>query len=87
MQGILLELQKSIHDRNPNVCGDAPEWVVQKVEDRLDNFLTQISAEVDAGQVETFARGAIRFIDDECGSDGDVLGDTIFKLFLNRHNS
>jgi len=48
-------------------------------------MLASLTPVNERAQIEEFAQGAIRYIDDQCGSGCDTLGDALFALVSNKH--
>jgi hypothetical protein len=65
--------------RDPSVCGNAPDWIIESLRERLDSFIKE--RKHDSPQyVRDFAVGAIRFIADQDVSDCNVILDTLNKM-------
>lgn len=76
----LVKLYNAIQVRDPSVCGSAPEGIVETIGTRLNALLNDPASSNECDDIEQFVRGAVRYIDDQCGSDGDVLGNKLFGL-------
>jgi hypothetical protein len=84
MRPEIKRIREGLRARDPAICGTAPRWIIEQVESRFDEMLAGLTAENGATKIEAFARGAIRYIDDQCGGECDTLGDTLFSLVTKR---
>jgi len=85
MRQELDKLRAGLRTRDPAICGTAPAWIIQQVTARFDEMLASLTPVNERAQIEEFAQGAIRYIDDQCGSGCDTLGDALFALVSNKH--
>lgn len=84
MRPELSKIRDGLRTRDPAICGTAPEWIIEQVQLRFDEMLVGLTPQNETAKVDDFARGAVRYIDDQCGSECDTLGDTLFKLVQNK---
>ena len=76
----LKELLIGLKRRDPAICGDAPGWIIEKVESRLE-ALTTGNKKIDDKDVADFCRGAGRYISDShCEADCDLLSASLSGL-------
>ncbi len=84
MRQELKVIREGIRTRDPAICGAAPEWIVEQVEVRFEEMLASLTPENESVKVDDFARGAVRYISDQCGWECDTLGDALFSLVQNK---
>jgi hypothetical protein len=80
MREKLVSIQHDLQTRNPGVCGDAPEWIIQSIESRLEAVLADLKPVDEAERIKEFVLGAVHYIDDQCGHECDTLGDALYNL-------
>jgi hypothetical protein len=80
MRPELKRIREGLRTRAPAICGIAPHWIIEQVQIRFDEMLASLTAENESAKIDEFARGAVRYIDDQCGCECDTLGDALFAL-------
>lgn len=77
----LSTLARCLHERDAQVCGEAPAWIIEKVASNADALLREeVGAEELPRRVSDFVLGAARFIADQCGSECDTLWSALASL-------
>ncbi len=55
-------LRDKLRAHEPDVCGEAPEWIVNEVAERLDQFLRKHSGDISIEDARRFLVGGMRFV-------------------------
>jgi hypothetical protein len=75
----LLRVVESLTNGEPSVCGEAPTWVIENVKTRLNTALASDDSQ-HSTVLAVAVRAAIWLINDQCGSECDILGGVLYKL-------
>ena len=83
MQKRLEDFLLGLCERDRQICGRAPAWIVDEVARKVGSLLAQgLADDALRWSVDSFVLGATRFVADQSGSDCDSLLAALHSLTI-----
>ncbi len=77
---MLRALRDNLKAHQPEVCGEAPDWIVNHVAEAIDAFLEKYADEIPIEDARRLLIGGIRFVADNGSHECDALGESISRV-------
>ena len=74
MRDRITEFVRMLSQHNPAVCGDVPTRIADDIAEQFSALIaSDISDEELGSKMQALAMGAVRYVADQCGSEGETL--------------